>query len=198
MAVAMAVIVTNYASNLPEALAVVVLGGLLQMALGLLRAGRFVAYTPHVVISGFMSGIGIIVILMQILPFVGAPSESGGAMGAIRALPEALDNINLDALAIAGVTLAVGVLWPSRVARLAPGPLVALLAGTLLGVLWLNGAPVIGEVPRGLRLSSCQGRWSPQSFSPCSARWTACSPHWWRTRSPVPATTRTGNSWVRG
>ena len=155
MAVAMAVIVTNYASNLPEALAVVVLGGLLQMALGLLRAGRFVAYTPHVVISGFMSGIGIIVILMQILPFVGAPSESGGAMGAIRALPEALDNINLDALAIAGVTLAVGVLWPSRVARLAPGPLVALLAGTLLGVLWLNGAPVIGEVPRGLRLSSC-------------------------------------------
>ena len=113
MAVAMAVIITNYAASLPEALTVVVLGGLLQMSLGLLRAGRFVAYTPHVVISGFMSGIGIIVMLIQVLPFVGAPSVSGGAMGAIRALPEALGNINFHALAIALVTLAVGVFWPA-------------------------------------------------------------------------------------
>ena len=150
MAVAMAVIITNYAFGLPEALTVVVLGGLLQMSLGLVRAGRFVAYTPYVVISGFMSGIGIIVMLIQVLPFVGAPSVSGGVMGAIRALPEALGNINFHALAIALVTLLVGVLWPRRLARLAPGPLVALLAGTLLGVLWLNGAPIIGEIPAGL------------------------------------------------
>ena len=71
MTVAMAVIVTSHAANLTEALTVVVMGGLLQVLLGVSRIGRFVAYTPHVVISGFISGIGIIIILIQIMPFLG-------------------------------------------------------------------------------------------------------------------------------
>ena len=147
MTVAMAVIITSHASNLSEALTVVVLGGLLQVLLGILKAGRFVVYTPYVVVSGFMSGIGIIIILIQTLPFLGMPPAPGGAMGAIRALPEAVGNINISAFAIASVTLAVGVLWPRRLMRLLPGPLAALIAGTLLGVLWLNDAPVLGQVP---------------------------------------------------
>ena len=150
MTVAMAVIITSHATNLTEALTVVVLGGLLQVLLGILRIGRFVAYTPYVVVSGFMSGIGIIIMLIQALPALGAPSALGGPMGAVRALPEAVGDINLSAFAIATLTLAVGVLWPRQLARLLPAPLVALIAGTLLGVLWLNDAPVIGQVPTGL------------------------------------------------
>ena len=150
MTVAMAVIVTGHAATLAEALAVVVLAGLFQVLLGLFRAGRFVVYTPYVVVSGFMSGIGVIVIMIHVLPFLGAPTAMGGPMGMIRALPEALGNVNFSAAAIAAVTLAVGVLWPRRLARLLPGPLVALTAGTLLGVLWLGDAPVIGPVPTGL------------------------------------------------
>ena len=150
MTIAMAVIVTTHAANLGEALAVVILGGLLQVLLGLSRIGRFVAYTPHVVVSGFMSGIGIIVILIQLMPFLGAPTAPGGAMGAIGALPEALGNINISAFTIALGTLAVGLLWPHRLSRLLPAPLVALLAGTLLSLLWFNDAPVIGPVPTGL------------------------------------------------
>ena len=140
----MAVIITSHASNLTEALTVVVLGRLLQVLLGVLRIGRFVAYTPHVVVSGFMSGIGIIVMLIPTLPFLGAPTATGGPLGALRALPEAVDNINLSALAVAVVTLATGVLWPRRLARYLPRALVALIAGTLLGVLWLRDVPVIG------------------------------------------------------
>ena len=150
MSVAMAVIVTTHASTLAEALVVVVLAGLLQVVLGALRAGRFVVYTPYVVVSGFMSGIVIIVILIHVLPFLGAPTATGGPMGAFRALPGALANVNWSACAIAAATLAVGVLWPRRLAKFLPGPLVALLAGTLLGVLWLNDAPIIGPVPTGL------------------------------------------------
>ena len=146
----MAVIITSHASNLTEALTVVVLGRLLQVLLGVLRIGRFVAYTPHVVVSGFMSGIGIIVMLIRTLPFLGAPTATGGPLGALRALPEAVDNINLSALAVAVVTLATGVLWPRRLARYLPRALVALIAGTLLGVLWLRDVPVIGAVPTGL------------------------------------------------
>ena len=133
MAVAMAVIVTTHATNLTEALTVVVMGGLLQVLLGLLRIGRFVAYTPYVVISGFMSGIGIIIMLIQSLPFLGAPTAPGGPMGAIGALPEAVGNVNSSAFAIAAVTLAVGVLWPRRLTRFLPAPLMALMVGTLAG-----------------------------------------------------------------
>ena len=150
MTVAMAVIVTTHASTLPEAFTVVVLAGLMQVALGLLRMGRFVVYTPYVVISGFMSGIGIIVMLIQALPFLGAPSALGGPLGAMRALPEAIANANLSALGVATATLAAGILWPRRLSRLLPGPLVALIVGTLVGVLWLTDVPIIGEIPRGL------------------------------------------------
>ena len=126
------------------------LAGLLQVLLGLSRVGRFVAYTPYVVVSGFMSGIGIIIILIQAMPFLGAPTAPGGPMGAVAALPEAVANVNADAFALAAVTLAVAVLWPRRLARLVPSLLVALVAGTLVGVLWLDSAPVIGAVPTGL------------------------------------------------
>ena len=150
MTVAMTVIITSHAANLAEALTVVVLAGLLQVLLGISKVGCFVAYTPHVVISGFMSGIGIIIMLIQTMPFLGAAPAPGGAMGAVRALPESVFNVNGSAFMIAVVTLAVGVLWQRRPGSILPAPLVALLAGTLLGVLWLNDAPVIGPVPIGL------------------------------------------------
>ena len=150
MTVAMAAIVASHAATLTEALTIVVLAGLLQVLLGLSRVGRFVAYTPYVVVSGFMSGIGIIIILIQAMPFLGAPTAPGGPMGTVAALPEAIANVNADAFAIAAVTLAVAVLWPRRLARLVPSLLVALVAGTLVGVLWLDSAPVIGAVPTGL------------------------------------------------
>ena len=150
MAVAMAVIVTTHADTLAEAFTIVIMAGLLQILLGVMRIGRFVAFTPYSVISGFMSGIGIIIMLLQTLPFLGATGATGGPVGVVRALPNAMSNVNFSALAIAAVTLAVGVLWPRQLRRYLPPTLAALVAGTLLGVLWLTNTPVIGEVPTGL------------------------------------------------
>ena len=150
MAVAMAVIITTHASGPAEAFTIAIMAGLIQVLLGTLRIGRFVAYTPYSVISGFMSGIGIIIILLQILPFIGAAHATGGTLGAIGALPVAIGSINLSALAIAGATLLVGVLWPDRFSRYLPSTLAALVVGTCIGVFWLIGTPVIGEVPTGL------------------------------------------------
>ena len=132
MTVAMAVIVTTHASTLAEALTVVVMGGLLQVLLGVFKVGRFVAYTPHVVISGLMSGIGIIIMLIQVLPFIGAPVSPEGPMGAVRELPAALGNINYSALGIALATLAIGILWPPRLARLLPAPIVDLVTAVAM------------------------------------------------------------------
>ena len=150
MAVAMAVIVTTHASSLAEAFTIVIMAGLIQVLMGAMRIGRFVGYTPYSVISGFMSGIGIIIILIQTLPFLGAPVATGGPVDAIRAWPDVMGGINLSAFAIAAVTLIVGVFWPSQLKKFLPATLAALIAGTLLGVLWLTDTPVIGDVPMGL------------------------------------------------
>ncbi|MYD98341.1 MAG: SulP family inorganic anion transporter [Gammaproteobacteria bacterium] len=149
MAVVTAVIVTTHATTLTEALTVVALGGALQALLGLTRIGRFVAYTPQVVISGFMSGVGIIIVLIQVLPFFGAP-EAGGAKDSVNALPSVLASVNFSAVAIASVSLAIATLWRPRWSRYVPGPFAALVVGTLMGVLWLHEAPVVGPVPIGL------------------------------------------------
>ena len=150
MAVAMAAVVTIHADNLAQAFVIVILAGLIQILLGVMRIGRLVAFTPYSVISGFMSGIGVIIILLQTLPFLGADAATGGPIGAIRAWPDAIAAVNYQTLIIAAATLAVGVLWPGKLRKWLPPTLAALVAGTLLGVLWLTDIPVIGEVPTGL------------------------------------------------
>lgn len=150
MAIVMAVIVTSYTNSLSEALTVVLLGGLLQALLGVLKLGRFVAYTPHVVVSGFLSAIGILVMAIHVLPLLGSAPAPGGAVGMILALPTALHDVNLSALTIGFAALAVSVLWPRRFTVFLPSPLAGLISGTLLGVLWLTDAPIIGQMPTGL------------------------------------------------
>ena len=150
MSIAMAVIVTSHANSLAEAFTIVVLAGLIQAALGIARIGRFVAYTPYSVISGFMTGIGVIIMIVQIAPFLGSSVAVGGVIGAVNALPQVFTSVNFHALAVAAITLAVGILWPRQARKFLPAPLAAMIAGCIVGILWLNELPVIGEVPTGL------------------------------------------------
>ncbi len=150
MSIAMAVIVTTHATTLAEAFTVVIMAGMIQFLLGLLRVGRFVAYTPYSVISGFMCGIGIIVIVVQVAPFVGSSVAVGSITGAMQKLPDAIATANPQALIVASVTLLVGALWPRLLSRYLPSTLAAMIVGSALGIFWLNDLPVIGEVPTGL------------------------------------------------
>ncbi len=150
MTVVMAAIVAEHASNLNEAFAIVFLGGALQILFGLMRVGRYVSYTPYSVVSGFMSGIGVIIITIQVLPFLGLPTVPGGPLGSIAAWPSAFAGMNAHALIIATLSLLLMIFWPARLAAYLPGPLAALVMGTLLGLFVLTDAPVIGTVPTGL------------------------------------------------
>jgi len=150
MTVAMAAIVAAHAENIGEAFTIVILAGLIQIMFGLLRIGRFVTYTPYSVISGFMTGVGVIIIVGQSLPFLGAPAVPGGTIATLLNFVDILDHFQISALGIAVVTLAVGLFWPDRFDKYLPSTLVALVVGTLLGVFWLTDAPVIGAVPTDL------------------------------------------------
>jgi|GEM_PF-4274866 len=84
MTVVMALIFTQYTSLYPEdpaigaalAFTVVIMGGLFQIGFGVLRLGRFIELVPDSVVSGFMSGIGVLIILLQIGPLMGHASPT--------------------------------------------------------------------------------------------------------------------------
>lgn len=61
----------NVSKALPYILIVFILAGLIQVGLGILKLGRYIRYIPYPVVSGFMTAIGVIILITQILPFLG-------------------------------------------------------------------------------------------------------------------------------
>ncbi len=151
MTVVMGAIVASHANSLPEAFTIVMIGGLLQMLFGILQVGRYVAYTPVSVVSGFMTGVGAIIMIIQILPFIGMPASTEGAMGTLQTLLSIqLEWIDLRAFGFAAAALLLIVYWPQRLSRFIPSPLGVLLIGTIASAFAVPGLPVIGAVPSAL------------------------------------------------
>lgn len=151
MTVIMATLIVEFRDEPALAFTAVILAGLFQVAFGVAGFGRYIALVPYPVISGFMSGIGCIIIILQLAPFIGHPSPKS-IITALQAFPGFIAQINPQA-ALAGL-LALGVVYftPPAIGRMMPPSLLALVTGT--GVTWffLPDAPIIGEVPRGLPL----------------------------------------------
>jgi sulfate permease, SulP family len=137
------------AVNLPGVVAIIVLAGLLQIALGLFRFGAYIRYVPYPVISGFMSGIGVIIILQQLFPMLGAEPPSSDPLSILRQLPLLGGNVKWGAGALSALTIAAVFILP-RFTKAVPASLVALVTLTALAV-WLQlDVSVIGEIPSGL------------------------------------------------
>lgn len=122
------------------------LAGIIQIAMGLMKLGSLIRFIPYPVISGFMSGIGVIIVLLQIFPAVGLPSPSS-TINVIREAGSLFTSANLTALGLAGFTIAVIYLFP-KLTKKVPATLVALLAGTLASLAFDN-VPRIGDIPKG-------------------------------------------------
>ena len=150
MALATIVILASGVDNVGEVFAVVALAGLIQILLGVIRSGHVAHQVPESVISGFMTGIGIFVILLQVAPFVGAPVVLGGITKVIGSLPATMASANPKAIIVAAVTLLTSVLWPEGLRKYLPSPLAAMTIGFILALSWSNDLPLIGEVSLSL------------------------------------------------
>ena len=137
------------AVNLPGVVTIIVLAGLLQIALGLFRIGAYIRYVPYPVISGFMSGIGVIIILQQLFPMLGAEPPSSEPLSILRQLHLLGGNIKWAAVALSALTIATAFILP-RFTKAVPASLVALVALTALAVLLGLEVSVIGKIPSGL------------------------------------------------
>jgi sulfate permease, SulP family len=139
------------ANGLPLAFAVVLLAGGFQVLFGLMKLGQYITMMPYTVISGFMSGIGVIITVLQLPTLLGV--ELNGSIPAIvAALPGALGSLNPTALVVGLASFALVMLYPKGWNTLLPGPLVALVLMTLASVLWLpsDALPRLGTIPSGL------------------------------------------------
>ncbi len=146
-----AVIISSYADSLAEAFTIVMMAGLIQIAFGLLRLGRFANWLPFSVVRGVFIGVGGYIFITQTLWFLGSPIEPGiGLFDIIASWPNAILNLNIHALAVAVITLAVFISWPDRFHRFVPDALVALIVGALAGVFIFDSAPRLGDTPIGL------------------------------------------------
>lgn len=135
--------------QLATVVAAFVLAGAIQVLMGVLRLGGFVRYVPYPVISGFMSGIGVIIILQQIHPFMGAPVASSDAAKILGSLPSLPGAIAWPVALLGLSTFAVIQLLP-RLTRKVPASLVALVLVTAASVAFGMEAPRIGAIPSGL------------------------------------------------
>lgn len=217
-AVSMVIIAGIIAANdgdvnkaLPAILTVFLLAGLMQIGLGVLKLGMYIRYIPYPVVSGFMTAIGVIILLTQILPSLGyypkedmefvdtfkpqaqevilenilkeeagegilvlddfqetlnradeitqdaifkesqtlAAKETAGALGAMKAIPRALQNINWLELILALGTIFI-IYGFKRITKAVPSTLVALIVMSGIAVGFNLGYRPIEEIPSGL------------------------------------------------
>ncbi len=157
MTVVMTAVLTTMMASHPDqglamAFTVVMLAGLFQITLGKLKLGKYITLMPYSVISGFMSGIGIILIILQIAPFLGQSSPTGGVPGTLFALPDLVMNMDFGELFLGLMTLAVLYYMPKKWQKYMPPQLLALVSITLLSIIIFDQDSIrrIGEIPSGL------------------------------------------------
>ncbi|WP_281300327.1 MULTISPECIES: SulP family inorganic anion transporter [unclassified Iodidimonas] len=148
MVVVFAGVFAAFSDQLELVFASVVLAGIFMVLAGIFKLGTYIRLVPYPVISGFMSGIGCIIIILQFGQLMGQESSSSPLM-ALGNIPDAISNPNLSALIISAISLAVVFLWPAKLGRFLPGPLAALLIATPVAML-LPGVPILGSIPTGL------------------------------------------------
>lgn len=114
--------------------AAVVLAGIIQVLFGIFRIGQYIRLVPYPVISGFMSGIGVIIILLQASRLFGSSPEGGGVIAAVQAIPAAVASPDLAATGVSALALVIVFFWPRSIGRYLPSPLAALVIGTLVAL----------------------------------------------------------------
>jgi SulP family sulfate permease len=157
MTVIMTAVLTSMMAKYPEsgmamAFTVVMMAGAFQILIGTLKLGKYITLMPYSVISGFMSGIGVILIILQLSPLLGQAAPAGGVLGTISALPNILSNINVSELLLGILTLAVLFFFPKPYRKYVPAQLVALVFVTLFSIVFFDIDSIrrIGEIPAGL------------------------------------------------
>ncbi|WNC72704.1 SulP family inorganic anion transporter [Thalassotalea psychrophila] len=142
LTVAMVAILTSFVAQSPEngialAFTVVSLAGLFQMLFGFFKLGKYFTLVPYPVISGFTSGIGVLIILSQIEPLFG------------HTLPElqvSFTTLTSTNTLLGFACLLMLFLWPQKYSRVVPASIIAVIGATIFYIFAGVNIPVVDAI----------------------------------------------------
>lgn len=119
--------------DIGSVLFIIFLAGIIQVFLSLTKLPEIVKYVPYPVISGFMNGVGIIIIIMQLNPLLGLKAGAN-TIESIEIILKSFANINIQAFAIGALTLAIVFLFPKKWNKYIPSQILALIICTIISI----------------------------------------------------------------
>ena len=143
---------------MPIIIVTFLLGGIFQIIFGLINIAGYVKYFPYPVVSGFMSGVGLIIIILQLFPFAGLDSAKSTWL-VIQDFPRLFSEFNWQALALGGLTVLIYYVFP-YITKVIPSALVALIVASVASYFLQWDVPIIGEIPSGLPSIQVDGLFS--------------------------------------
>lgn len=129
-------------------LAVGVVMGIIQIVLGIIKAGPVANLFPFSVVEGMVAGIGIIIMAKQIHVVLGV--KAGGSMFAvIGAIPSSFANLDPNSAIIGAIAIAIMIIWPNfpKVAKILPAPLAIMMITIPLAATFGMDAKQLVSVP---------------------------------------------------
>jgi len=158
MSAVLILLVSRY--GLPGVWIAGLMAGVLLLIIGLLRLGRFIAFIPSPVITGFTSGIALIIFIGQIDNFLGIPAHGPAEESALfKLLSYFQGGFTPDwrVVGLGAVVILAMLLWPSRWNARFPSSLLGIILATGISVALGWSVPVIGEIPQTLLLDDRLG-----------------------------------------
>lgn len=112
-----------------------IMAGVILVLMGLLRLGGLIKYIPYTITTGFTSGIAVTIVIGQLKDFLGLTFAPGTnaveTMEKLRAVAESIGTLNVQALLVGLLGLAILVVWP-KISKKIPGSLVAVVVGVVV------------------------------------------------------------------
>ncbi|HAN21263.1 MAG: sulfate permease [Clostridiales bacterium GWF2_36_10] len=129
------------------------ISGVILILAGILKLGNLVSIIPAPVITGFTSGIAVIIVIGQIDNLSGMTAEGEGAIAKIISYFTHPQNFNLTALLIGASVILFMLLYPKKWSKYCPSSLLAIILVTGASTLLKFNAAVVGDIPKSLLLS---------------------------------------------
>lgn len=147
----------------------VVIGGIIQLVLGVFKAGAIGYYFPNAVIQGMLVAIGLIIIIKEIPYALGSQGGGGGGHGILGSIPHLFDSWSIGPILVSIVGLAILIFWQTNAikrfsaSKIIQGPLVAVVAGILM-YLAFRAISSLSLTEKDLVALPTTGFWSELTF----------------------------------
>lgn len=148
MTIVIASVAASLSHDMHAVTVVIMFAAIFQLLFSLTSISDIVKYVPYPVISGFMNGVGIIIILLQLNPLIGYPAVSNTFEG-IKSFILNLHSINIPAFALGMLTLLIIFGVPKKINKYVPSQIIALIFCTLISIKLGLDIPKISEITVG-------------------------------------------------